>query len=96
MHLIKICMGSTCRLNFGPDTLAAAEETLGIKAGESTPDGRFRLEKTACLSHCELGPNVAFMQQAGPLSIVMTDGHVERNMLPHRLKQKLEELKNNP
>jgi len=38
-------------MNFGPDTLATAEKVLGIKAGETTPNGQFRLEKTGCLMH---------------------------------------------
>lgn len=95
MHIIKICTGYLCSQNFAEENLCIAEKILGIRAGESTPDGKFRLEKTACLSHCEEGPNVLFAQ-GGPLSLVMTDGEVERNMLPHRFEEKLKQLKNNP
>ena len=101
MHIIKICMGSSCRLNFAEENLALAEKTLGIKAGEISADGKFRLEKTGCLSHCEDGPNVFFchspkvsLQISSPLSLVMTDGKVENNMLPHRFEEKLNALKN--
>jgi bidirectional [NiFe] hydrogenase diaphorase subunit len=93
MHIIKICMGSSCCINFGLDNLAIAEKTLGIKAGETTPDGKFRLEKTGCLSHCEDAPNVMFLQQTSPLSLIMMDGTVDRHMLPHHLEKKLKKLK---
>ena len=92
MHIIKICMGSSCRQNFAEENLAMAEKTLGIKAGETGADGKFRLEKTGCLSHCEDGPNVFFSSQNGPLSLVMTDGKVENNMLPHHFEKKLNAL----
>lgn len=100
MHIIKICCGGTCTLNYSFDTLEKAEKMLGIKAGETTPDGKFRLEKTGCLSHCELGPNVLFMQQSSPLSMVLTEGKVENRMRPLQFEEKLkalieEESKNN-
>ncbi len=93
MHIIKICLGCSCSQNFGPENLQLAEKILGIKAGETTKDGQFRLEKTGCLSHCESAPNVLFCKQDGPLSAVMMDGLVEENLLPHRFEEKLRELK---
>lgn len=94
MHIIKICMGTSCWQNFAKENLELAEKTLGIKAGETSPDGKFRLEKTGCLSHCEEAPNVFFSQQNGPLSMIMTDGKVEKNVLSHRFQEKLKKLKN--
>ncbi|MEK9159218.1 MAG: NAD(P)H-dependent oxidoreductase subunit E [Patescibacteria group bacterium] len=92
MQIIKVCCGGTCTLNFSFDTVEKAEKMLGIKAGESTPDGKFRLEKTGCLSHCELGPNVLFMQQNSPLTLIMNDGKVENKMRPRQFEAKLQEL----
>lgn len=92
MHTIKICCGGTCTLNFSFDTVLKAEKMLGIKAGETTPDGKFRLEKTGCLSHCELGPNVLFMKQSSPLSMVLNEGKVENRMRPQQFEKKLQEL----
>lgn len=96
MHVIKICMGSACAQNYGPDVLKRAEQLLGIKAGENTPDGNFRLEKTSCLSQCENAPNVAFIKNNGPLSLVMMDGQIETNMLPNRFEEKLKKLTHTP
>jgi NADH:ubiquinone oxidoreductase subunit E len=96
MHIIKICTAATCCQNFALDNVAMAEKMLGIQAGETTPDGKFRLEKVGCLSHCELGPNVMFLKQNSPLAMVMLDGKVETGMRPNRFKEALENLKNEP
>ncbi|MFA6024463.1 MAG: NAD(P)H-dependent oxidoreductase subunit E [Candidatus Gracilibacteria bacterium] len=93
MHIVKICTAGSCTRNFGLETLERAEKVLGIKAGETTPDGKFRLEKTGCLSQCELGPNVAFLSQESPLSMLFTEGHIEHHMLPSRIEAKLNQLK---
>jgi NADH-quinone oxidoreductase subunit E len=34
------------------------ERELGISAGQTTPDGKFTLEKVNCLGACALGPLV--------------------------------------
>ena len=34
----------------------AIEEALGVKDGETTPDGLFTLESVACLGCCSLAP----------------------------------------
>ena len=38
--------------------LAALEERLGIKEGETTPDGLISLERVACLGACALAPAI--------------------------------------
>ncbi len=81
---IKICTACDCSQRFSDETVKKAESMLKIKVGESTPDGRFRLEKTGCLSHCERGPNVYFGTEL--------EGHVENGMLPHRFEKKLNSL----
>lgn len=82
-------------MNYSFDTVEKAQKMLGIKAGETTADGKFRLEKTGCLSHCELGPNVLFMQQNSPLTLIMNEGKVEYGMRPKQFEQKLQEIINN-
>lgn len=94
MHIIKVCTGCSCEKKFGNETLKRAEKALGIKVGETTSDGQFRLEKTGCLSHCELGPNVMFCKTDGPLSVLMNDGEVKNKQLPNRIEQEITRLKN--
>jgi len=40
-HSISVCTNISCMLRGGDDILAHVEKRLGIKAGESTPDGKF-------------------------------------------------------
>src|SRR5436309_13365329 len=49
-HLIAICTNIACLLNGGYELLEHAEERLGIKAGATTPDGRFTIEEVECLA----------------------------------------------
>lgn len=94
MHIIKVCVGCSCAQKFALDNLAKAEKILGIKAGETTPDGKFRLEKSGCMANCEKAPNVMFCKADGPLSMLMIDGKIEENLLPNRFEKMLKELKN--
>ncbi len=52
---------STCPTSFikGADAVIEAfEKKLGIKTGETTPDGKFTLEKTACIGMCDHTPAI--------------------------------------
>lgn len=57
-YLITVCGNMTCHLLNGGDKLVQhMEETLGIKVGETTPDGLITLEVTGeCLAACDLAP----------------------------------------
>lgn len=57
-HLVRVCAGTACYVRGGPRILDSAERTLGIRAGETTPDGKFTLETVNCLGCCALGPVV--------------------------------------
>jgi NADH-quinone oxidoreductase subunit E len=53
---LQICTNVSCSLA-GADGLAARlESKLGIRMGETTPDGRFTLTGVECLGACELAP----------------------------------------
>ncbi len=52
-HSISVCTNISCMLRGGDDILAHVEKRLGIKAGESTPDGKFYLKiEEECLAAC--------------------------------------------
>ena len=55
-HPIKVCMGTACHLAGGELVLKAAERKLEIEIGGITPDGRFSLERVACVGCCALAP----------------------------------------
>jgi NADH:ubiquinone oxidoreductase subunit E len=56
--VVGICRGPACRLAGGLSLQADIERRLGIRAGETTPDGRFSLETVSCLGICGLAPAV--------------------------------------
>jgi NADH-quinone oxidoreductase subunit E len=52
-HSISVCTNISCMLCGGDDILAHLENKLGIKLGESTPDGRVYLKaEEECLAAC--------------------------------------------
>lgn len=55
-HTIKVCKGTACHVRGSGSLLAALEERLGIREGETTPDGLVSLERVACLGACALAP----------------------------------------
>ncbi len=53
---IQVCNNLSCSLCGSEGILAYVEEKLGIRAGETTDDGRFRLSAVECLASCGTGP----------------------------------------
>jgi len=52
-HSISVCTNISCMLRGGDDILAHVEKRLGVKAGQSTPDGKFYLKvEEECLAAC--------------------------------------------
>ncbi len=57
-HMVRVCLGTACHVRGGPKIMDKVEESLGIKAGETTQDMKFSLERVNCLGCCALGPVV--------------------------------------
>lgn len=55
-YLVQVCRGTACHVNGSGGITLAIEEFLGIKSGETTPEGLFTLEEAACLGCCSLAP----------------------------------------
>lgn len=55
-NVIGICLGTACYVKGGQDILAKLEDMLGIKSGQTTPDGKFSIDTTRCLGACGLAP----------------------------------------
>ncbi len=53
---IRVCTNVTCQIKGGEEILRKLEKRLGIKAGQTTPDGRFSLEEVECLGSCDQAP----------------------------------------
>ena len=57
-HSIKICLGTACHVQGGDFLLNALKSQLDISTGETTKDGKFDLDRVACLGCCALAPVV--------------------------------------
>jgi NADH-quinone oxidoreductase subunit E len=79
-HKIKVCQGTACHVAGADDVMRAVEDKLGIKAGESTDDFEFNLERVACFGSCALAP------------VVVVDGKVYGNVTPEQTIKILEGL----
>ncbi|MCC6746144.1 MAG: NAD(P)H-dependent oxidoreductase subunit E [Deltaproteobacteria bacterium] len=55
---VQVCTNVSCMLCGGYDTLGAFERKLGIRCGETTPDGLFTLAEVECLAACGGAPAV--------------------------------------
>ena len=57
-YLINICGTMSCALLGADDLMHHAEETLGIRAGSTTPDGMFTLQHAECQAACTEAPTL--------------------------------------
>ena len=55
-YLINICTTMSCALMGAEQLVQHAEQRLGIKAGGTTPDGLFTLERAECQAACTEAP----------------------------------------
>ncbi len=55
-YIIRICESAPCHIAGADKVVAALEKHLGIKMGETTPDGKFTLEFTECVGQCQATP----------------------------------------
>jgi NADH dehydrogenase (ubiquinone) flavoprotein 2 len=53
---LMVCTNISCMLRGAYDILGYLEKKLGIKAGETTPDGAFTLVEEECLAACANAP----------------------------------------
>jgi NADP-reducing hydrogenase subunit HndA len=55
---VSICTGTACYVRGAEKVLDEFKRELGIKVGESTPDGKFSLNCLRCVGACGLAPVV--------------------------------------
>lgn len=54
--IVMVCMTLPCALRGAGTILAAFEEYIGIRCGETSADGLFSLRKVECLGSCSTAP----------------------------------------
>jgi NADH:ubiquinone oxidoreductase subunit E len=55
-NIISVCMGTACYVKGAQAILDKICDSLGIKPGGTTEDGKFTLEATRCVGACGLAP----------------------------------------
>jgi len=55
-HLLEVCHTGPCCLEGAERLIDYLERRLGIKNGETTPDGQFTIKRVECLGACGYGP----------------------------------------
>jgi NADH-quinone oxidoreductase subunit E len=81
-HSVSVCTNISCMLRGGEDILAHVEKRLGIKAGQSTADGKFYLKvEEECLAACCGAP------------MMMVDHVYHENLTPKAVDEVLEAVK---
>lgn len=55
-YVVNVCTNISCMLLGGEELLHHLERRLGIRAGSTTPDGKFTLEDVECIAACTEAP----------------------------------------
>ena len=80
-HHISVCTNISCMLRGSQEVVDHVEKKLGIKTGESTPDGRIYLKREEeCLAACTGAP------------MMMVDHVFHENLTPQSIDKILDEL----
>ncbi|MBC7162068.1 NADH-quinone oxidoreductase subunit NuoE [Immundisolibacter sp.] len=80
-HSISVCTNISCMLRGADDIVAHVERRLGVKLGQSTPDGKFYLKpEEECLAGCCGAP------------MMQVDHVYHEHLTPQRVDQILDAL----
>jgi len=55
-RVVKVCLGTACHVKGGVQILDVLKRRLNVEPGEATADGKYQLERVACLGCCALAP----------------------------------------
>ena len=65
---LRVCTSLPCLLRGADDVLLRIKDQLGVRAGETTPDGELTVTEVECLCACEIAPMAQLDEQfVGPL-----------------------------
>jgi len=59
-HTCVVCLGTACYIKGAPQLLGELEQSLGIRPGETTTDGRVSALTARCVGSCSLAPVALF------------------------------------
>jgi bidirectional [NiFe] hydrogenase diaphorase subunit len=59
-HTCVVCMGTACYVKGADKVVAALERHTGVKAGETTPDGKVSIAIARCIGACGIAPAAVY------------------------------------
>lgn len=72
-HRVAFCLGTACYVGGAEMLIEKAEQILGVKIGDTTPDRKFTIEACRCLGACSQAP------------VVMVDDNVHGRNAPDKV-----------
>lgn len=79
-HIIRICRGTACHVKGSLKIMEAICRKLNIEPGGTSKDGKFTLERVACVGSCALAP------------VVVIDDKVFGDMTPDKTEKLLDSI----
>jgi len=79
-HIVWVCRTLSCALRGAEHVEHYMCDKLGIKTGETTPDGKITLMEAECLASCGTAP------------VILVDDTLEENLTKERVDKVIEEL----
>ena len=77
----SVCQTTSCALLGAEEIIEHLRKRLGIKSGETTPDGKFSLSVVECLGACEIAPMMQFNKEyKGFLNKKKIDELIDQNI----------------
>jgi len=80
-NIIRVCKSLPCFLKNSRMIIESIEGEMGIKPGETTPDGRFSFQLTNCIGACDKAP------------AMMINSDVHTDLTPDKIAQILQAYK---
>lgn len=80
-NIIRVCKSLPCFLKNSRMIIESIEGEMGIKPGETTPDGRFSFQLTNCIGACDKAP------------AMMINSDVHTDLTPGKIAQILQAYK---
>ena len=79
-HMVRVCHGTACHVRGAVNISQTVCDILGVDGEGTTQDGKYTLEKVACLGCCSLSP------------VMMIDGQVYGRLTRKKVKRIFKQL----
>mgnify|MGYP001048770935 FL=1 len=82
-YIVEVCNNAPCHASKSDKLAAFLEKELGVRVGETTPDGMFSLQYMPCSGNCNIGP------------VIRVQGKIHGDLTEEKVRQILKELQDN-